>query len=153
MLFLSRFLGIPVTNMQMYGCRYREFIADETKRSWQWQRRNEAELHFWTGVVNGIFGECAMFFSASAITQCVTFQNYVMPIRFSEGVIGCVPFAGILATIMWETLTPATFAIAVLPPLWIGWALHDNLLKSPIFYALLLMMPLKFPIGYPIRWI
>ena len=36
--------------------RYREFIGDETKRKWQWQRRNEEELKFWTGIVQAIVG-------------------------------------------------------------------------------------------------
>ncbi|CAL8472162.1 g11704 [Coccomyxa elongata] len=95
--------------------RYREFIGDETKRKWQWQRRNEEELKFWTGIVQAI--------------------------------------VGIFVTILWETITPVSFVIAVLPPLWVAWALHGNLFKSPIFYTLVAMCFLKFPIGYPIRWI
>ena len=39
------------------SCRYREFIADETRRKWEWQCRHEDEAAFWTSVVNGIIGE------------------------------------------------------------------------------------------------
>ncbi len=38
------------------SCRYREFIADETRRKWEWQCRHEDEAAFWTSVVNGIIG-------------------------------------------------------------------------------------------------
>ena len=39
------------------SCRYREFIADETRRKWEWQCRHEDEAAFWTSVVNGIIGK------------------------------------------------------------------------------------------------
>ena len=54
---------------------------------------------------------------------------------------------------LWELVTPASFVLAVLPPLWVAWALHDNVFKSPIFYGMLLMAPLKFPLWAPFRWI
>lgn len=54
---------------------------------------------------------------------------------------------------LWEAVTPVSLALAVLPPLWVAWSLHDNLLRSPIFYGMLLMMPLKFVPGGPFRWI
>ena len=41
---------------EMFSCRYREFIADETRRKWEWQCRHEDEAAFWTSVVNGIIG-------------------------------------------------------------------------------------------------
>ena len=67
----------------------------------------------------------------------------------------CYPFvcAGIASVMLWEAITPVSFALAVLPPLWVAWSLHDNLLRSPIFYGMLLMMPLKFVPGGPFRWI
>ena len=41
---------------EVISCRYREFIADETRRKWEWQCRHEDEAAFWTSVVNGIIG-------------------------------------------------------------------------------------------------
>ena len=61
--------------------------------------------------------------------------------------------AGVLATFLYEAITPVSVAIAVLPPLWVAWALHDNILKAPIFWALVVMMPLKFPLFHPFKWI
>ena len=50
-------VGTPVIPLSVPACRYREFIADETKRKWEWQCRHEAEAAFWTSVVNGIIGK------------------------------------------------------------------------------------------------
>jgi hypothetical protein len=61
--------------------------------------------------------------------------------------------AGIASVMLWEVVTPVSLALAVLPPLWVAWSLHDNLLRSPIFYGMLLMLPLKFVPGGPFRWI
>ena len=57
-------------------CRYREFIADETRRKWEWQCRHEDEAAFWTSVVNGIIGERpsglhATLISSSASRVCL----------------------------------------------------------------------------------
>lgn len=95
--------------------RYREFIADETRRKWEWQCRHEDEAAFWTSVVNGIIG--------------------------------------IFATVLYEAVTPVSVLIAVVPPLWVAWALHENILKAPIFWALVVMMPMKFPPFHPFKWI
>ena len=66
----------------------------------------------------------------------------------------CAPIlAGIASVVLWEVLTPVSLALAVLPPLWVAWALHDNLLTSPILWGMLVMMPLKFVPGGPFRWI
>ena len=51
----SHVLGHEATP-DVFSCRYREFIADETRRKWEWQCRHEDETAFWTSVVNGIIG-------------------------------------------------------------------------------------------------
>ncbi len=50
-----------VTKVHATLCRYREFIGEETKRKWQWQRRNEEEAKFWAGIVQGIVGQYCPF--------------------------------------------------------------------------------------------
>ena len=61
--------------------------------------------------------------------------------------------AGILAVIFYEAITPVSVLIAVGPPLWVAWALHGNVLKAPTFWALIAMLPLKFPPFHPFKWI
>ena len=73
--------------------------------------------------------------------------------RMQQELIGMTLIAGIFATVLYEAITPVSVLIAVLPPLWAAWALHDNILKAPIFWALIFMLPLKFPPFFPFKWI
>ncbi len=58
-----------------------------------------------------------------------------------------------MAVIFYEAITPVSVLIAVGPPLWVAWALHGNVLKAPTFWALIAMLPLKFPPFHPFKWI
>ena len=73
--------------------------------------------------------------------------------RMQQEMKGTTPIAGIFATVLYEAITPVSVLIAVLPPLWAAWALHDNILKAPIFWALIFMLPLKFPPFHTFKWI
>lgn len=58
--------------------------------------------------------------------------------------------AGFLAVIFYETITPVNIIITVLVPLWVAWAFSKNILKSPILWGIIVMLPLKYPPGIPI---
>ena len=39
-------------------CSYETFLAEETKRRWNWENRNQKELEFWKQVPPYLFCEC-----------------------------------------------------------------------------------------------
>ncbi|KAK9799393.1 hypothetical protein WJX73_000763 [Symbiochloris irregularis] len=53
---------------------------------------------------------------------------------------------GLVVTVIWEAIVPTNFFLAVVPPLFVSWALYDNWLMSPFILGLIIMLPLKFPI-------
>lgn len=56
-----------------------------------------------------------------------------------------------LLTVLWEAITPVSLVLAGLAPLFLAWIMYDKPLLSPIVVALVLMSPLKFPLGYPVK--
>ncbi len=61
------------------------------------------------------------------------------------------------ATVIWETLVPAAIVWAIAVPLYYVATLYPPrfrwLVFNPISVGLLLMLPLKFYPGMPVRWV
>ena len=60
-------------------------------------------------------------------------------------------------TIVWETLVPAAVAWAIVVPLYFVLTSYElrfrSLVLNPISVGLILMLPLKFYPGMPVRWV
>ena len=65
----------------------------------------------------------------------------------------CAWRAAIMMTFSWQVMTPHSFLPSLLPPLWVSWAMYDNMFINPIGFALFLMIPAKFFPGTYWRWI
>ena len=59
----------------------------------------------------------------------------------------CAWRAAIAMTFSWQCVTPHTLLPSLLPPLWVAWAMYDNMFINPIGFALFIMIPSKFVPG------
>ncbi|KAK9824210.1 hypothetical protein WJX72_008561 [[Myrmecia] bisecta] len=62
----------------------------------------------------------------------------------------------LLMTMFWETIVPVSFFLALVIPVWAAWAVYDDrpiFLLSPVGLGLLIMLPLKFTLFGPFKWL
>ena len=163
--------------------RYQEFISDEVKRKWRWRRQHEGEFEFWKQVVYGVYGARCTLMSArqsvclhkctcrtprkplcmqSSICDMTWHSNTQMSMSMHGDfplatkwpeLLCCAWRAAIMMTFSWQVMTPHSFLPSLLPPLWVSWAMYDNMFINPIGFALFLMIPAKFFPGAYWRWI
>ena len=158
---------------------YREFLSEEVKRKWEWKRRTEQERGFWDAVVTFAMGALALTNEQTWLSYvAAAFRNpSSVVMRVFAGLrMGCCPSLGgtvnagacraddvnsVAAvcgvTLIWEALVPAAVAWAIAVPLYFVLTSYElsfrGLLLNPIMVGLVLMLPLKFYPGMPVRWV